>query len=31
MVPELSDKHGAIGYLVDETMLIIDAPRPIAR
>jgi len=31
MVSELGDKHGAIAYLVDEAMLIIDTPRPVAR
>lgn len=31
MVSELSDEHRAVVYLVDEAMLIIDAPRPVAR
>ncbi len=31
VVSELSDEHRVIAYLVDEAMLIIDAPRPIAR
>ncbi len=30
MVSELSDEHRVIAYLVDEAMLIIDAPRPVA-
>jgi hypothetical protein len=31
MVSELSDEHRVIAYLVDEAMLIIDTPRPVAR
>lgn len=31
MVSELSDKHRVIAYFVDEAMLIIDAPGPVAR
>ena len=31
MVSELSNEHRVIVYLVDEAMLIIDTPRPVAR
>lgn len=31
MVSELGDEHRVIAYLVNEAMLIIDAPRPVAR
>jgi len=31
MVSELSDEQRIIAYLVDEAMLVIDAPGPIAR